>query len=119
MATKVDLKRLIRLMVDQKNLEANLILDEGCYILVDDQAPLIKILNYLLNYLNNLSKTAMEISLDLVQDGSVLMLMAYTQKEDFSDLSTNLQAALSDYGARINITNKIGSYIQIKINFSQ
>ena len=50
MSSPLDLKRLIQLIHDQKDIEAELILDEGCVINIEDQAPLVKIINYFLKH---------------------------------------------------------------------
>jgi len=118
MSTKVDLKNLVQLIVDQKNLDANLILDEGCYLQVEDKTPLVKILNYFLNYLTGITKQPMEISLDLMSNSILLMLMAFTDKDDFSDISPNLKDALLQYNGKFELANKPGNWVQIKLNFS-
>ena len=48
---RIDLKQLLHLIHDNKEFDVNFILDEGCVILADDPKPLIKVLNYLINYL--------------------------------------------------------------------
>ena len=52
MANPVDLKQLLQLINDQKGLDTNLCLDSGCVIDVEDKTPLIKVINYFLNYLH-------------------------------------------------------------------
>ena len=47
---RVDLKQLIMLIKDNKNFEANLILDEGCILMTEDPKPLVKVVNYIINY---------------------------------------------------------------------
>ena len=50
-ANQYDLKQLIYLIKDNKDFDANLILDEGCRIETEDPKPLIKPLNYIINYI--------------------------------------------------------------------
>jgi hypothetical protein len=45
----VDLKSLLFMIKENKNIEANLILDEGCLLETEDVKPLVKVINYLLN----------------------------------------------------------------------
>jgi hypothetical protein len=118
MANRVDLKQLLQLINDQKNLDSNLILDAGCVIFTDDQSALIKIINYFLNYLQQLSERTMEISLDLRGDSILLMLMAFTEKESLPEISPNLTGALSNFNAKYELIHKAGQYVQIKVEFS-
>ena len=53
----VDLKRLIYMIKDTKNLNANLILDDGCVFDTADPKPLVKVINYIINYLEILKLT--------------------------------------------------------------
>jgi hypothetical protein len=118
MANRVDLKQLLQLINDQKNLDSNLILDAGCVIFTDDQSALIKIINYFLNYLHQLSDRTMEISLDLRGDSILLMLMAFTEKESLPEISPNLIDALSKFNAKYKRIHKASQYVQIKVEFS-
>ena len=119
MENQVDLKRLLQLINDQKNLDTNLNLDEGCTIFAQDQAPLIKVINYFLNYLSVLTDKTMEISLDLLGSSILMSMMAFTNKQDLPALSPNLKAALEVYHASYEVKHEPGQYIQIKITFSK
>ena len=52
---QIDLKRLIQLIYDSKDIQANLNLDEGCILKYDDQNTLVKVINYFLNFLIRLT----------------------------------------------------------------
>lgn len=119
MENQIDLKRLLQLINDQKNLDANLNLDEGCTISAQDQAPLIKVINYFLNYLSSLTDRTMEISLDLLGASILMNLMAFSDKTDLPALSPNLKDALGVYNASYELKHDAGKYIQIKITFSK
>ncbi len=116
---RIDLKSLIRLIDDQKDIESNLILDEGCVIEAEDQKPLIKVINYVINYLAALTDKPLAISLDLMADGPLMTLMAYTDKTPESPLSPNVAEALNAYKASLMVLDDSGSYIQIKIQFKK
>ncbi len=118
MARPVDLKQLIRLIHDQKDVEANLILDEGCVIHTEDAAPLVKVINYFMNYLSGLTDRPLEIALDLMPGSFLLSLMAFTDKQELDQLSDNLEGALKDYNASFEVKHDQGNYVQIKISFS-
>jgi len=116
---RVDLKNLIQLIRENKDFEANLILDEGCIFETEDPKPLIKVLNYLINYLKDLSDRPLEISLDLRPQDYLLSLLAYTDKTDLPAVSDQIEGALKQYKASLeNIHNK-GQNFQFKVAFSR
>ena len=115
----VDIKQLIFLICDQKELEVNLNLDEGCTFETDDPKPLVKVINYLLNYLDQLTDRAVEVSLDLRPLGFRLSMLAYTTIETVPEISTHLQDALNDYNASFKMDHKTGIYVQTTILFGE
>lgn len=115
----VDLKRLIQLIHDQKDIEAELILDEGCVINIEDQAPLVKVINYFLNYLQGLTQGPLNIGLDLMGDQILLSFIAYTAETSIPEVSNNVAEALKSFNAKYDFEHKAGSYVQIKIHFSK
>jgi len=119
MANQIDLKLLVQLINDQKDIEANLILDEGCRIEAEDQAPLVKVINYFMNYLHALSSGPIQISLDLMADSYLMSFIAYTDKQSIPDFSPNLSDALKAYKAKFDHEHKVGKYVQVKIHFSK
>ena len=118
-ANHYDLKQLIYLIKDNKDFDANLILDEGCGIDTEDPKPLIKSLNYLINYLKQLTQSPLEISLDLRDKDCLLSLMAYTDTTDLPAISDQLDEALTTYNATKNIIHEKDKYLQIKIIFAK
>ena len=119
MANPVDLKQLLQLINDQKGLDTNLCLDSGCVIATDDKTSLIKVINYFLNYLHQLSDKTMEISLDLMGNSILMVLMAFTEQDSLPEISPNLKNALEAFNAKYELVHKTGNYIQIKIEFSK
>ena len=117
--TRYNLKQLIYLIKENKDFEANLILDEGCSIYTNDPKPLIKVLNYLINYLNQLTKQPLEISLDLREKDSLMSFMAYSDKSTLPEVSDQIDDILKTYKAEKNIVHEIGKYVQIKLNFNK
>jgi hypothetical protein len=115
---RVDLKQLIMLIKDTKEIEANLILDEGCTLMTDDPKPLVKVINYIINYLGQLSDQALEISLDLRTSDHLLSLMVYTDKTDLPPISTEIDDVLKAYKASLEKIHESGKYIQIKVSFA-
>ncbi|KAA3614198.1 MAG: hypothetical protein D8M58_18570 [Calditrichaeota bacterium] len=119
MANPVDLKQLIQLINDQKGLDTNLCLDSGCVIDAEDKNSLIKIINYFLNYLHQLSDKTMEISLDLMGSSILMVLMSFTDKDSLPEISPNLKGALDSFKAKYELVHKAGNYVQIKIEFAK
>jgi hypothetical protein len=115
---RVDLKQLIMLIKANKDFEANLILDEGCALMTDDPKPLVKVLNYLINYLGQLSDKALEISLDLRTSDNLLSMMVYTDKTDLPDISGEIEGVLKSYKATLEKIHESGKYVQFKISFA-
>jgi len=115
----VDLKAFIHLIVDSKDIEANLILDEGCTFETDDPKPLVKIINYVLNYLNQQTDSPLAISLDLMPDNYRVSCIAYTPKEDLEPFSEQVGSALTDYNASYDLKHEKGKYIQIVLSFKR
>jgi hypothetical protein len=119
MSNPIDLKRLIQIIYDQKDIKAELILDEGCVIEADDQAPLVKVINYFLNYLHQVSEQPIQIGLDLMGDQILLSFISYTSADLTPEISSNVADALSPYNAKFETEHKKGSYVQIKIHFKK
>ncbi|APF20571.1 hypothetical protein Calab_1293 [Caldithrix abyssi DSM 13497] len=115
----VDLKQLIRFIVDEKKIQANLILDEGCFLETADIRPLIKVINYVLNYLKQLSDHPIEISLDLMHDKYLYSFLVYTTISEPPPFSANLQAVLDTYSAKLDFIHEKGKYVQVKIHIKR
>jgi len=115
---RVDLKQLIMRIKETKNFEANLILDEGCTLMTEDPKPLVKVLNYIINYLGQLSDTAMEISLDLRTSDHLLSFMVYTDKIDIPAVNTEIDDVLKNYKASLEKIHEEGKYLQMKVSFA-
>jgi hypothetical protein len=115
----IDLKRLIHTIKDAKNFNANLILDEGCVFETSDPKPLVKVINYIINYLNQLAKQPLEISLDLRTTDYLLSLLVYTDQQDLPAISDQLADALKTYRATLDKIHEKGKYIQFKISFAR
>ena len=115
----VDLKRLILLIKDNKDFDANLILDEGCKFTSEDPTALVKVLNYLINYLKQLSSQALEISLDLREKDFLLSMMAYTEQSDLPAMNDQVNDVLKDYNASVNKIHEAGKYLQFKVSFAK
>ena len=115
----IDLKQLFYLIRDQKGLNANLNLDAGCSLEVEDPKPLIKVINYILNYLLKLTEHPLEISLDLLPETYRLSMLSFSTTEELPEISSQLKEILNDYKAGFNLEHNHGKYIQVTITFSK
>jgi hypothetical protein len=115
---RVDLKRLILLIKENKDFEANLILDEGCVLQTSDPKPLVKVLNYFINYLNQISAQPLEISLDLRTHDNLLSFMVYTDTQELPDISAEIDDVLKSYKGSMEKVHEKGKYVQFKLSFA-
>ncbi len=115
----IDLKQLLYLISDQKELDINLNLDEGCTFEADDPKPLVKVINYLLNYMAQLTAQTIEISLDLLPEQFRLSFLAYTTAETLPEISGNLQNALDMYQAVFQFHHEKGRYVKASVSFQK
>jgi len=116
---RVDLKKLLLLIKDGKNFDANLCLDEGCTFETEDPTALIKVFNYLINYLKQLTAKPIEIALDLRSNDYLLSFMAYTEQKDLPPLSENLKEVLKNYSASLESVHEEGKYYQVRLSFAK
>lgn len=115
----IDLKQLLFLIKETKQSTANLILDEGCTITCTDQKPLVKMINYVMNYLERLTDRPLEISLDLMPEAYALNFLAYSTQDEFQALSTHVEETLSDFQATLQLIHEKGRYLQIRFLFKR
>jgi hypothetical protein len=116
-ASTVDLKSLLFMIRENKDVEANLILDEGCFLETDDIKPLVKVINYILNYLQQITDKPIEVGLDLRGKDYLMNFLAYTGAETLPELSDQLEGALSSYDASLEKKFEAGKNVQLKIHF--
>jgi len=116
---RIDLKQIILLIKSNKELNANLCLDEGCVVYAEDPKPLVKVINYFINYLAPLSAQPLEISLDLSGKSMLLSMLAYTAENTLPELSPKIAEALTPYQARYELVHDSGRYVQVKISFDK
>ncbi len=115
----VDLKQLIRFIVDEKKVNANLILDEGCFLETEDIKPFVKVVNYFLNYLRELSEHPIEIGLDLMHDKYLLSFLVYTEKDSLPAINEGVEPVLNQYSAKLEQKHEPGKYVQFKIHIER
>ncbi len=114
----MDLRDLMLMIKEKKGMNANMTLEFDCELETDDPTPLIKVINYIINYLTPLTDRAIEISLNAHRNGSMLSFAAFTEATELPVISDQLEGALKDYNAVLDVTHKEGQYLQIVITFN-
>jgi hypothetical protein len=117
MAPPIDIGSLLQYIIEKKDIKSTLNIDQTCTINASDPKPLIKIINYLINYLNQISEGAIDISLKEQSDGCLLCFIISTNNNQLPPISKNLNDALKTFNAAIRIVFEEGKYAQVLINF--
>ena len=113
----VDLRDLILMINEQKKMNANLALEFDCIIETDDVKPLVKVINYAINYINQLTDQPQQISLNSSMSVITIGFTAFTALSDFPAINPQVNEALVPYNAILEQKGERGKYIQLLINF--
>ncbi|MCB0281986.1 MAG: hypothetical protein KDF60_05345 [Calditrichaeota bacterium] len=114
----VDLRDLIMMIKDQKKMDANLALEFDCKIETADVKPLIKVINYCINYISQLSEQTQQISLNASMSGITIGFTAFSNAQEIPAINPQVNEALAIYNARLEHKSDPGKYVQLLINFS-
>jgi len=115
----LDLRDLMNKIQEQKQMNANLSLEFDCVVDTEDPTPLIKVVNYIINYLTPLTDKSLEISLNAQMSGVLLSFSIFTEETNFPPLSEQLSTALQNYDAEYEVKQEEGKYYQIIIKFAK
>jgi hypothetical protein len=115
----IDLRDLIFKIKGQKPMNANLSLEFDCLIETDDIKPLVKVINYAINYISQLSDQPQQIELNKSMSGIVLSFTAFTSKFNIPDINPQVSEALEYYNAVLEQKGEPGKYIQLLLNFKE
>ena len=113
----VDLRNLIMMIKEQKQMEANLALEFDCVIETEDIKPLVKALNYCINYISQLSDQPQQISLNASMSGITIGFTAFSEKTDLPAISPQVNEVLAAYDAHLEQKGEPGKYVQMLISF--
>lgn len=119
MINGINLKQLILLIQEHKNLSAHVCLDVGCMLPNADPKPLLKIINYCVNYLRQFSDSEMQIDLDTHQWGYLLVLIIHTQRFELLPFNPDIDEQLKHFSATCNVSFEPSSYAKIEIRFQR
>ena len=119
MAEVIDLRDLMMKIQEMKKMNANLALEFDCVIEVEDINPLVKVINYSINYINQLSNQELQISLNQSMSGITLSFTAFTETTELPTISEQVMEALQPYQASIELKSEVGKYAQLLISFEK
>ena len=113
----VDLRDLILKIKEQKELNANLALEFDCVIETDDVNSLVKVINYAINYINQLADEPQQISLNASMSGIIIGFTTFTDLLDLPAINPQVNEALVPYNAVLEQKGERGKYTQLLISF--
>lgn len=113
----IDLGNLLNFIIDQKKVNTTVDIGPECKVNAEDPKPLVKIINYLLNYLSQITDDAINVSLNTQSSGCLLCFIVSTNETKLPPLSDNLNDALKQYYAAMRVVFEEGKYAQIILNF--
>jgi len=115
--SNIDLGNLLKFVIENKKIKAELNADKTCLIHTNDPKPLIKVFNYILNYLNLNSTDIIDINLKGQSRGCLLCFIISTDEKNLPPVSDKLQDVLRNYNATMRIVFESGMYVQVLIYF--
>lgn len=113
----IDLRDLIMMIKEKKEMNANLALEFDCRLEVEDYKPLVKVINYAINYVSQLTDQPMQISLNAGGNGYLLGFTAFTSHIEFPPISDQVTEALKPYNAIISVDGEKGKYVKMLVTF--
>jgi hypothetical protein len=114
---RIDLRDLILKIKEYKQINTNVALEFDCVIATDDVKPLVRVINYAMNYINQLTDQPLHISLNATNRGITMSFMAFTVLLDFPPLNPKVDEALLPYDAVLEQKGEPGKYAQLLIHF--
>lgn len=114
----VDLRELILLIKQNKDFDSHLCLDIGCKIESDDVKPLIRAINYIINYLKESGRGEIQIDLDSHHSKHQLVFIVHTEETNLPDPSERLNSILKTYNSTFEWVFDPGKYVKCQLTFT-
>ncbi len=114
-----NLGKLLNYIIDNKSVEVTVNLCPECNINAQNPKPLVKIINYLINYLVRITDDKIDITLKKQSAGCLLCFIISTNHKKLPPLSDNIKDALQPYNAAMKVIFEEGKYAQILICFCE
>ncbi len=102
----IDLKKLLLLINDEKDLQADLCLDLNCSLVTDDPRPFIRSVNYIINYLRSLSTAILHIGLSAQKDVFIISFLVHPLDAPPDIFRPDTVETLIGYGVKTKIEIK-------------
>jgi len=115
----VELRDLILMIKEQKQVNANFSLEFDCVIETDDVTPLVKVINYAINYISQLTNQPQEISLNASMRGITIGFTTFTDLTELPAINPQVNEALEPYNAVLEQKGEPGKYTQLLISFRE
>lgn len=115
----IDLRDLLLKIKEQKQMNANLTLEFDCIIDAEDVTPLVKVINYCINYISELTDQQQEISLNAGMSGITIGFTAFSSKTDLPEINPQVREALVPFDAELEQRGESGKYTQLLIKFRE
>ncbi len=115
----VDLRDLILMIKEQKQVNANLALEFDCVIETNDVQSLVKVINYAINYINQLTDQPQQISLNASMSGITIGFTTFTDLSELPAINPQVNEALVPYNAILEQKGESGKYTQLLISFKK
>ena len=115
----IDLRNLILMIKEQKQINVNLALEFDCLIETDDVKPLVKVINYAINYISQLTDQPLQISLNASISGITIGFTAFIVSLDLPAINPQVNEALVPYNAVLEQKSEPGKYTQLLISFRE
>jgi hypothetical protein len=115
----IDLGNLLNYIIDQKKVNTTLDIGQNCVVNGVDPKPLVKVINYLINYLKQITNDAINVTLNTQSSGCLLCFIVSTNVDQLPALSDNLNEALKPYNGAMRVVFEEGKYAQIILNFCE
>ncbi len=119
MAEEIDLRNLMMKIQEMKKMNANLALEFDCVIDVEDINPLVKVINYSINYISQLSDQELQISLNQSMSGITLGFTIFTETTELPAINEQVMEALKQYQGDIELKSEAGKYAQLLISIKK
>jgi hypothetical protein len=115
----IDLRQLILRIDKNKNIPTHLCLDLNCKIQGEESTPLLRAINYILNYLRLISDKEIQIDLDAHASKYQLVFIVHTDHEEIPGVSDALRKALPPYRAKLEFIHEPKKYVKFQLTFDK
>jgi hypothetical protein len=114
----INLREIILLIKQNKDFNSHLCLDLGCSIEGEDAKPLIKAVNYIINYMKEVGEGEIQIDLDSHHSKHQLVFIVHTEKQTLPTPNDHLQSIMNLYNGTIEWIFEPEKYAKCQLTFN-